>query len=166
MLIESASSFCKVSRQRLSLELWGILTAQPLRMAFGSKKKAKAIFLKNYPHYELTDALDGIRKREYKRLDKTKHVYLDYTGASLYPETLVQWHSKLLKKSTFGNTHSVSPRYVSDPLQCVPWVCPAHRVIVLPCRQHMRIGLGQPSSSFLTRETIIRSSSRPIAPLL
>lgn len=36
-------------------------------------------------------------------------MYLDYTGASLYPSSLINSHTKWLKNSVAGNPHSTSP---------------------------------------------------------
>ena len=50
-----------------------------------------------------------LRERNYKRLDKAKHVYLDYTGGNVYAEQQIEEHFNLLKKHTFGNPHSTNP---------------------------------------------------------
>jgi molybdenum cofactor sulfurtransferase len=50
-----------------------------------------------------------LRSREFARLDAAGQVYLDYTGAGLYPESLVSRHAKLLATELFGNPHSGSP---------------------------------------------------------
>lgn len=50
-----------------------------------------------------------LRKSEFARLDDEKHVYLDYTGGSLYSSSLIEKHFYLLKKYTFGNPHSSNP---------------------------------------------------------
>jgi molybdenum cofactor sulfurtransferase len=62
-----------------------------------------------HPMYEQTSALDVLRRREFKRL-KSCRAYLDYTGASLYPESLIRYHADILNKNVFGNPHSTSPR--------------------------------------------------------
>jgi selenocysteine lyase/cysteine desulfurase len=54
----------------------------------------------------------GLRRREYSRLDTGRAVYLDYTGAGLYPESLITRHSQLLAAEVFGNPHSASPTSV------------------------------------------------------
>lgn len=63
-----------------------------------------------HPMYEQTSALDVLRRREFKRL-KSCRAYLDYTGASLYPESLIRYHADILSKNVFGNPHSASPRF-------------------------------------------------------
>lgn len=52
---------------------------------------------------------ENLRKKEYSRLDESRHVYLDYTGGNLYPESLVDMHHVFLKKFVFGNPHSTNP---------------------------------------------------------
>jgi molybdenum cofactor sulfurtransferase len=53
--------------------------------------------------------MQELRELEFSRLDANGHVYLDYTGAGLYPESLVHIHSDLLAKQVLGNPHSRSP---------------------------------------------------------
>jgi molybdenum cofactor sulfurtransferase len=55
------------------------------------------------------DFFENLRKREFSRLEKEKHVYLDYTGGNLYPESLVRRHFDYLKSNVFGNPHSMNP---------------------------------------------------------
>lgn len=63
-------------------------------------------FLRTYPQYA-SSLLDNIRKTEYKRIGGL--VYLDYTGASLYPESLVIESNEYLTSNVFGNPHSANP---------------------------------------------------------
>ena len=65
-------------------------------------------FLAQYPEYE-SAAVDEWRRTGYARLDQTGHVYLDYTGASLYADGQVRDHLALLARSVLGNPHSASP---------------------------------------------------------
>lgn len=71
---------------------------------------AQRRFLVANPLYNQTSPLDQFRRREFKRL-KTTGAYLDYTGAGLYPESLVREHAELLSKHVLGNPHSASPRF-------------------------------------------------------
>jgi len=57
----------------------------------------------------ITTLFNLIRKKEYSRLDELKHVYLDYTGGNLYPESLVKMHTVFLSKAVYGNPHSANP---------------------------------------------------------
>jgi molybdenum cofactor sulfurtransferase len=66
-------------------------------------------FLDRYPGYAETAALDQLRSAEYSRLDEQGHVYLDYTGGSLYAESQLQQHLALLRSGVFGNPHSTNP---------------------------------------------------------
>jgi molybdenum cofactor sulfurtransferase len=50
-----------------------------------------------------------LRQKEYDRLDKDKHVYLDYTGGNLYSKSQLEKHFKMLNEYTFGNPHSTNP---------------------------------------------------------
>ena len=66
-------------------------------------------FLTAYPSYTSTIALDDLRCKEYGRLDKHKHIYLDYTGGGLYAASQVTAHTQLLHEQVFGNPHSHNP---------------------------------------------------------
>jgi molybdenum cofactor sulfurtransferase len=63
-------------------------------------------FQTEYPAYASTRKLDELRATEYTRLDRHGHVYLDYTGGSLYAESQLQAHMALLSDEVFGNPHS------------------------------------------------------------
>jgi molybdenum cofactor sulfurtransferase len=54
-------------------------------------------------------ALEELRTTEYARLDATGNVYLDYTGGSLYAESQVQEHLRMLRDGVLGNPHSANP---------------------------------------------------------
>lgn len=66
-------------------------------------------FLKAYPDYANTIALDDLRRRDYSRLDTVGQVYLDYTGGGLYADSQVREHVALLTGSIYGNPHSSNP---------------------------------------------------------
>ena len=68
-----------------------------------------AAFLEAHPEYRSTSRIDELRATEYQRLDDNGHVYLDYTGASLYAESQVREHLGVLNDTVFGNPHSSSP---------------------------------------------------------
>ncbi|WP_107037556.1 aminotransferase class V-fold PLP-dependent enzyme [Brumimicrobium mesophilum] len=76
---------------------------------FNRKNNQYKQFLKDYPQYNETKNLDKLRKKEYKRIDQKKHVYLDYTGGNLYAESQINKHLEILKQETFGNPHSTNP---------------------------------------------------------
>lgn len=70
---------------------------------------ARDDFLRRNPAYAATARLRELRATEYARLDQQGHVYLDYTGGSLYAEEQVRRHTDLLRHNVFGNPHSVNP---------------------------------------------------------
>jgi molybdenum cofactor sulfurtransferase len=53
--------------------------------------------------------LTELRRSEFARLDRTGHVYLDYTGAGLYAVSQLEEHLALLRDGVFGNPHSANP---------------------------------------------------------
>jgi len=65
-----------------------------------------AAFLERFPEYASTSHLDALRETEYRRLDDGGHVYLDYTGGSLYADSQVRRHGALLGAAVLGNPHS------------------------------------------------------------
>jgi selenocysteine lyase/cysteine desulfurase len=76
-------------------------------------KEARSDFLLRFPGYKNTSLLDDCRATEYRRLDERGHVYLDYTGGSLWAESQLQKHFDLLRTSVLGNPHSASPASVA-----------------------------------------------------
>ncbi len=68
-----------------------------------------AAFLAVNPEFESTRRIDRLRAEQYARLDDQRHVYLDYTGGSLYSEGQLHEHMALLRASVFGNPHSANP---------------------------------------------------------
>lgn len=67
-------------------------------------------FLLTYPTYH-SPLLDSIRHSEFKRLEQL--TYLDYTGAALYPESLVSDSHNFLTTAVLGNPHSTNPSLVA-----------------------------------------------------
>ncbi len=59
--------------------------------------------------YRATVEIDELRARDYSRLDRTGHVYLDYTGSGLYAESQIRRHQEMLLEGVFGNPHSKNP---------------------------------------------------------
>lgn len=66
-------------------------------------------FERRHPEYRETRLLDQLRRREYSRLDRLGHTYLDYTGASLYGDSQLQRHREFLRDEVLGNPHSHNP---------------------------------------------------------
>ena len=77
-------------------------TSNELREAFEA-------FVRAYPGYSQTQALDELRQRDFSRLDQRNHVYLDYTGGGLYGDSQIRRHMELLRSTVFGNPHSTNP---------------------------------------------------------
>jgi selenocysteine lyase/cysteine desulfurase len=50
-----------------------------------------------------------LRRREFARLDRENHAYLDYTGSALYATSQVRAHTQFLTASVLGNPHSENP---------------------------------------------------------
>ncbi len=69
-------------------------------------------FLERCPRFSKTSVIDEVRARDFSRLDRQGHVYLDYTGGGLYSERQVRRHSSLLLENVFGNPHSSNPTSV------------------------------------------------------
>jgi molybdenum cofactor sulfurtransferase len=76
-------------------------------------EEARAEFLTRFTGFKNTSLLDDCRATEYRRLDERGHVYLDYTGGSLWAESQIQKHFELLRTSVLGNPHSASPASVA-----------------------------------------------------
>jgi molybdenum cofactor sulfurtransferase len=76
-------------------------------------EEARADFLARFPDFRKTALLDDLRATEYRRLDESGQVYLDYTGGSLYAESQLQKHFDLLRSGVLGNPHSASPASVT-----------------------------------------------------
>src|SRR4051812_29160564 len=72
------------------------------------EREAQAAFVAERPEYVTTAALDTLRAADYQRLDLTGHVYLDYTGASLYGESQIRADAERLSVLVLGNPHSTS----------------------------------------------------------
>jgi selenocysteine lyase/cysteine desulfurase len=70
---------------------------------------AFADFAGRNPAYAGTAELDRLRATQYRRLDDQGQVYLDYTGGSLFAESQLEEHMKLLRSGVFGNPHSNNP---------------------------------------------------------
>jgi molybdenum cofactor sulfurtransferase len=70
---------------------------------------AETEFRSRYPAFDRDGAFAELRRSEYGRLDADGHVYLDYTGGSLYAASQVDVHADLLRKQVLGNPHSANP---------------------------------------------------------
>jgi molybdenum cofactor sulfurtransferase len=72
----------------------------------GSVAEDYQAFLRAFPGYSSTESLDAVRATEFERLDRLAHVYLDYTGSSLYGASQIERHARLLLDNVLGNPHS------------------------------------------------------------
>ena len=99
-------------------------------------------FLEAYPAYAQTFALDELRLQEFSRLDEQQHVYLDYTGAALYPRCLARDHISLLEQFVLGNPHSKnSASLTSTRLAYREWSSiPSHATTPLARTGFQRVG--------------------------
>ncbi len=68
-----------------------------------------ARFEEIYPAYATTAILDALRAEDFARLDATRSVYLDFTGAGLHAASHVREHAEQLAGNVFGNPHSSNP---------------------------------------------------------
>jgi len=66
-------------------------------------------FLEQYPAYAATASIDALPTEDYARLNRGRHVYLDYTGGGIYADLQIQQHHQLLRDHVFGNPHSSNP---------------------------------------------------------
>lgn len=66
---------------------------------------AEEDFRAAYPSY----TEESLRKTEYKRLDDTGQIYLDYTGGGLYAQSQLDAHMKMMREGVWGNPHSHNP---------------------------------------------------------
>jgi molybdenum cofactor sulfurtransferase len=66
-------------------------------------------FVRRFPAFATTTAVDELRATDYARLDRLGHTYLDYTGGGLYAESQLRRHHELLSSDVLGNPHSQSP---------------------------------------------------------
>ncbi len=66
-------------------------------------------FLRRYPDYAGTSAIDELRAVDYSRLDRLGHVYLDHTGGGQFGESQLRRHHDLLCGTVLGNPHSHNP---------------------------------------------------------
>ena len=84
-------------------------TSEPTDMS-----RALARFLRSYPAFAKTGALDVLRATDYARLDKQGHVYLDYTGGGLYAESQLRQYQKLLIGDVLGHPRLAKPGVEGD----------------------------------------------------
>jgi len=74
-------------------------------------------FLEHYPSYSSSAVIDDLRRTSYSRLDRTRQVYLDFTGGGLYAESQIAAQNKMLLEGVFGNPHSSNPTSQASTLR-------------------------------------------------
>lgn len=57
----------------------------------------------------VTSKFATLRREQFARLDAERHVYLDYTGSGLYPQSLLDREQQSLSHNVYGNPHSINP---------------------------------------------------------
>jgi len=87
----------------------GTVSEFPGLASFAEMASEKARFETLNPEYAGTRVLDEVREREFARLDRLGHVYVDYTGGGLFGESQVSDHMAFLTGSVLGNPHSTNP---------------------------------------------------------
>ena len=85
------------------------MTGSIRRYAPERRAAAYEEFLRRFPAYAGTAAVDELRAADYARLDRLGHTYLDYTGGGLYAESQLRRHHDVLSGAVLGNPHSQSP---------------------------------------------------------
>lgn len=75
----------------------------------GVYQTAYDTFLSSNADYGRTSHIDELRDREFDRLDKQGHVYIDFTGGGLYAAKQVREHADKLASAVYGNPHSSNP---------------------------------------------------------
>src|SRR5262249_53755676 len=108
-LVQAEADFRRRYPEMANLDL-ELHTRQPDNPRTGYQSaglvQAEADFRRRYPEYAHTTKLEELRVTEYARLDRQGHVYLDYTGGSLYAESQLRDHLALLNEQVYGNPHS------------------------------------------------------------
>ena len=77
-------------------------------MENGDFDQAKDDFEAACPQFD-SAGLAALRAREYERLDRLGHIYLDYTGGGLYAQSQLDQHMTMLRDGVYGNPHSSNP---------------------------------------------------------
>ncbi len=66
-------------------------------------------FLRDFPDYKSTQAIDELREVDFQRLDEQQHTYLDFTGGQLFGLSQLKKHQEFLSSTILGNPHSINP---------------------------------------------------------
>ena len=66
-------------------------------------------FFQIFTEYKETVILNKLRKIDFSKRDKNRHVYLDYISRNICANQLLDEHRYLLVDDVFGNPHSSNP---------------------------------------------------------
>jgi len=83
-------------------------TAAP-RYELAGLARAAADFERRFPEFDPDGSFAILRRTEYRRLDDSNQVYLDYTGGGLHGASQIDAHADLLRRQVLGNPHSNNP---------------------------------------------------------
>ncbi len=67
-----------------------------------------AAFIETSPGYHAAE-IDALRTKDYRRLERLGHTYLDFTGGGLYADSQLKEHHAWLADHVLGNPHSHNP---------------------------------------------------------
>src|SRR5690242_11434618 len=81
----------------------------PPRFQFAGLDAAAADFARRFPQFDPDGSFAALRATEYRRLDDTDQVYLDYTGGGLHAVSQIDAHAETLRRRVLGNPHSNNP---------------------------------------------------------
>ncbi len=81
----------------------------PSRFELSDLDAAAADFARRFPGFDPDGSVAMLRRTEYRRLDDSDQVYLDYTGGSLYAVSQIDAHAETLRRRVLGNPHSNNP---------------------------------------------------------
>ncbi len=80
-----------------------------LRSKENNQTNVYAQFLDRHPAYAETESIDELRDKDFSRLDKQEHTYLDVTGGQLFGDSQLKKHQEFLSSTVLGNPHSINP---------------------------------------------------------
>ena len=83
------------------------IEAVKLNLEYGYHGRIDEIRREEYSH------MGGICRGQYTKTDNPDTIYLDHAGATLYPASVIQDHSRELITNLFSNPHSRSPSSVN-----------------------------------------------------
>jgi molybdenum cofactor sulfurtransferase len=70
---------------------------------------SQAEFTRRFPQFDPDGSFAMLRRNDYRRLDDSAQIYLDYAGGGLHAASQVAAHTELLRTQVMGNPHSNNP---------------------------------------------------------